>query len=976
MRPSSPITYFSSPHPPLSFRRATRLGFEPPGGPVIARSMGTLASPSLRHLRLALIAATLVAARTAAARSSCTTVQGPAGAPFLDCALGQAHNILPPGADGLVNAAEFAQQEAGGGVPPHQQDQVAPYAGLELVAPHLQAADLGRFYKDASFGVPADQIERVEVPRAGAVIVRDKAFGTPHIFGNTRADAEFASGYAAAEDRLFLMDVLRHVGRAQASAFLGPSDSTLALDCSVARVAGYNEVELQQQLDQLVSEFPAPFDTTHTEGQQVVADGQAYVDGVNAYIQAALTNPDLLPAEYPALQELPEPWRPTDVVATATLVQAIFAIGGGDEADSALFNRSLVQRYGAAQGNAIWRDFRSQNDPEAPATLDKSFPYMSGGTVDPKALAMPVTPASTDFCNGGPLPAPRPGLGQIAIGPVSVDLSALLRPAPHASNALVVGRTHSTGGNPIAVFGPQVAYFAPEILREFEIHAPGLHARGAAFPGTDIFVELGRGVDYAWSATSASSDIIDERLEKLCNPDGSPPTLQSTAYLYRGVCTPMYERTDRQIAKPSPGGTGAPSVITIQIERTVHGPVVGRTMAIDPATGQQIPVAVSLQRSTWFDELGSSPAFLEWNDPDFIHGAADFLRAAAKETGTFNWFYVDARDIAYYQSGKLPLRAAGVDPNFPSWGTGEWEWQGFLRADGSSSDPHPHAVNPPRGWMTNWNNKPAPGFSAADNNYAYGPVYRVQSLSDRLTAVLAVRPAAPVDVVNAMEDAGSVDLDGSQLVAQLGALLAGASLTPAQSQVLQILQSWAANGAHRRALVDSSRYDEGTAVAIMDALYPRLAHAVFDPWLDATQFGLLAGLNALNNPPGPLGSAYDGGWEGYLQRSLRQAVNPAIANGYSQVYCGGDGQGGNGGLSGCQAAVQGALQGAIDALAAAYGSADPTAWTCARANQGAGQCNPADDDIVFSAVGVVSVPDIPWINRPTFQQVVQYPAHR
>src|SRR3989449_943418 len=332
--------------------------------------MGTLASPSLRPLLLALLAATLVAAGTAAARSTCTTVQGPAGAPFLDCALGQAHNILPPGADGLVNAAEFAQQEAGGGVPPHQQDQVAPYAGLELVAPHLQAADLGRFYKDASFGVPADQIERVEVPRAGAVIVRDKAFGTPHIFGNTRADAEFASGYAAAEDRLFFMDVLRHVGRAQASAFLGPSDSTLALDCSVARVAGYNEVELEQLVDQL-------------------------------------TNPDLLPAEYPSLQEVPEPWRPTDIVATATLVQAIFAIGGGDEADSALFNRSLVQRYGAAQGNAIWRDFRSQNDPEAPATLDKSFPYMSGGTVDPKALALPVTPASTDFCNGGPPPRPR-----------------------------------------------------------------------------------------------------------------------------------------------------------------------------------------------------------------------------------------------------------------------------------------------------------------------------------------------------------------------------------------------------------------------------------------------------------------------------------------------------------------------------------------------------------------------------------------
>src|SRR5438093_11509964 len=113
----------------------------------------------------------------------------------------------------------------------------------------------------------------------------------------------------------------------------------------------------------------------------------------------------------------------------------------------------------------------------------------------------------------------------------------------------------------------------------------------------------------------------------------------------------------------------------------------------------------------------------------------------------------------------------------------------------------------------------------------------------------------------------------------------------------------------------------------MDGLYPRLAHAVFDPWLYATEFGRLAGLNAINNPPGPLGSAYDGGWEGYLQRSLRQANDPAIANAYSQTYCGG-----SGGKAACQAAVMAALQGAIDALTAAYGTSDPSAWSCARAN--------------------------------------------
>src|SRR5947199_9480107 len=34
----------------------------------------------------------------------------------------------------------------------------------------------------------------------------------------------------------------------------------------------------------------------------------------------------------------------------------------------------------------------------------------------------------------------------------------------------------------------------------------------------------------------------------------------------------------------------------------------------------------------------------------------------------------------------------------------------------------------------------------------------------------------------------------------------------------------------------------------------------------------------------------------------------------------------------------------------------------------------ADDEIQHSAVGVTSVPPIDWINRPTFQQVVQIPA--
>ena len=236
----------------------------------------------------------------------------------------------------------------------------------------------------------------------------------------------------------------------------------------------------------------------------------------------------------------------------------------------------------------------------------------------------------------------------------------------------------------------------------------------------------------------------------------------------------------------------------------------------------------------------------------------------------------------------------------------------------------------------------------------------------------------------------------------MAAVLSGAALTPPQQQVLSILQRWAADpfwgpavtGAHRRDRTGSGSYEQGTAVAIMDKLYSRLAHAVFDPWLaprphssDADSFGQLAGLNPLNDPPRAQGSAYDGGWEGYLQRALRQALNPAIPNGYSQVYCGGDGNGGNGNLGSCQAALQHALQSTIDQLTSIYGSSDPATWTCSRANAtggagpGSGQndtskCNPALDDIQYSAIGVGTVPSMPWVNRPTFQQVVQYPAQR
>src|ERR1700730_5594572 len=54
---------------------------------------------------------------------------------------GQIMSILPPGENGLVNAAEFAQYQANGTRPPASQDQLGPYANL-MYAPGLTNSQL------------------------------------------------------------------------------------------------------------------------------------------------------------------------------------------------------------------------------------------------------------------------------------------------------------------------------------------------------------------------------------------------------------------------------------------------------------------------------------------------------------------------------------------------------------------------------------------------------------------------------------------------------------------------------------------------------------------------------------------------------------------------------------------------------------------------------------------------------------------
>ena len=126
-----------------------------------------------------------------------------------------------------------------------------------------------------------------------------------------------------------------------------------------------------------------------------------------------------------------------------------------------------------------------------------------------------------------------------------------------------------------------------------------------------------------------------------------------------------------------------------------------------------------------------------------MKSAKQFVHDLSRFEMVFNGFYVDAKDIAYVSCGRLPVRAPGVDPAFPTIGTGGDDWQGFL-----APAKHPWAIDPRSGEIVNWNNKPAPRFAAADDKWSYGAIYRVQLLMRGVKAAIQ-----PYDIMEGGQDA-------------------------------------------------------------------------------------------------------------------------------------------------------------------------------------------------------------------------------
>jgi hypothetical protein len=315
----------------------------------------------------------------------------------------------------------------------------------------------------------------------------------------------------------------------------------------------------------------------------------------------------------------------------------------------------------------------------------------------------------------------------------------------------------------------------------------------------------------------------------------------------------------------------------------------------------------------------------------------------------------------------LPEKGGGIDG-------------GTNAADYTPFEQHPQVIN--QDYISSWNNKQAPGYRAAEDNYSYGPNHRVQSLNERIEAGIAGNDKMNLaDLISAMEDGGSVDLRGSQVLPlMLDVIRSSGNLSSAEADAVAKLDAWAAAGAHRRdKSPQDGHYDNADAVALMDAWWPRALEAAFNPALgdnnaNKNVFTAIQGEMGFDDPPGPVGSAYITGWEGYLNKDLRTLLGRSVTDPFSRGYCG------NGTLAACRNALLHSLDDAIDEATNHRAQLYPDASGCftqgANGTPGGGDNQMCHDAIRFTTVGAVTVDPMEWINRPTWQQAVEVQGHR
>jgi penicillin amidase len=516
-------------------------------------------------------------------------------------------------------------------------------------------------------------------------VVRDIA-GIAHIRAETVHDLFMAQGFVHAQERMWQMEVWRHISAGRLAEMFG--DSELDTDRFI-RTLGWRQAT-ERDVAAMAPEARAVVD--------------AYADGVNAWLDQER---DSLGLAFLVTGTKPEPWTALDSIGW----QKAQAWNLGSNMREELFRFLADARLGdPARTDELFPPYPDGAPVIVPGPIDGAD---SGNTADAAPPAIRHETPEAQATGWRSIADLSGSIGRIAgldLGEGMVGMHGV------GSNNWVVAPGLTTTGGALLANDPHLGISMPSIWYVNGLHcAPVTDAcpydvAGVSFPGVPAVV-LGHNARIAWGATNAGPDTQDLFVEQ-ADPD------DPSRYLFDGESRPFETRTEQIRVK------GAAEPVVQEVRQTAHGPIlndVEERLADAPLMSLRWTATAEPDRT--FEAilgLNTAGSFDEFRESLALYG-----------TPSQNFVYADVDGhIGYQLPGSVPLRdgdPTGLRPRPGADGTHEW-------TGNIPFDELPSQLDPEAGTIVTANN------AIVDASYPYyvadrwDPGFRAEQAADGLLA--------------------------------------------------------------------------------------------------------------------------------------------------------------------------------------------------------------------------------------------------
>ncbi|KQQ80738.1 PbsX family transcriptional regulator [Aureimonas sp. Leaf324] len=502
-------------------------------------------------------------------------------------------------------------------------------------------------------------------------------WGIPHIYAANERDAFFLQGYNAARDRLWQIDLWRKRGLGRLSESFGPA---------------YVEQDRAARLFLFKGDMDKEW---AAYGPKAKGYTQAFVEGINAYVDQVADGTLELPIQFRASNSRPERWSPEDVVR-------IRSHGLTRNATSEV-ERARVACLAGLRADALR------------AKLEPAWTTKVPDGLDPCLVPEDVL-KDYDLATKGVSFSPETQR-DAALDARSFLAASRGKRDTIGSNNWVVAPERTETGRPILANDPHRAHGVPSLRYIVHLNAPGLSVIGAGEPSLPG-ISIGHNGTIAFGLTIFAIDQEDLYVYET-NP------ANPNQYRYGDGWEDMRVEKETVAVKG-----GAPQ--EVELHYTRHGAV----LRSDPAGNRAFAL-----RTVWL-EPGTSAYF----------GSSDYMTARNWDEfkSAMDRFATPSENQVYADTGgNIGWIAAGMTPRRTNWdgllpvpGDGRYEWGFFTRDD------LPSVYNPVDGWFATANqmNLPADhpaaekpiGFEWA-NPSRYQRIAEVLSADDRVSLNDAMR---------------------------------------------------------------------------------------------------------------------------------------------------------------------------------------------------------------------------------------------